>query len=62
MRGTCGWCGNPGHGEENCEIKRRDSRRVQFGVKPARPNPKAVSDPADRDANEHTIFLTGATD
>jgi hypothetical protein len=60
MRG-CGWCGNPGHDEGQCDIKRRDARKTPFGNQP-RPNPRAVSDPADRDATEHTVFLTGAKD
>lgn len=60
MSRCCGWCGNSGHSEGQCEIKRRDAQRSRHGVKPA--NPRAVSDPADRDANEHTIFLTGEKD
>jgi hypothetical protein len=56
---SCRWCGNPGHGEASCEIKRRDARRDPYNKQP-RPNPRVVSDPADRDANEHTIFLTGS--
>ena len=56
MRFGCGWCGNPAHGEEACDIKRRDLHKSPFGqVKPAKPRP--VSDPAIRDATEYTLFL-----
>lgn len=56
MQRGCGWCGNPGHDEEHCDIKRRDSRKMPYGkVKPA--TPRAISDPAMRDVTEHTMFL-----
>jgi len=54
---TCHLCGAPGHKAADCALKTLQARQDPYGLR-QRPKPRPVSDPALRDANENTVFLT----
>jgi hypothetical protein len=53
---ACTTCGSYGHKEAYCPARLLQQRKDPFGNR-RRPKPRAVSDPAMRDANEYTLFL-----
>ena len=59
MSGACDYCGGIGHAEACCSLRLYDERRRALGQLPATVKPKPISDPADRDAGPHTVFLLG---
>ena len=58
---TCANCGSYGHTAGHCPVARLQQQRDPFGNRP-RPKPQPISDPAMRDANEHTLFLNPEED
>ena len=56
---ACEDCGAFGHrkGSPSCPAFNILKRQDPYHKNPPRPPAQAVSDPADRDANEHTVFL-----
>lgn len=57
---ACDICGSY-HPRGSCPVKRLEQQKNPFGTRP-RPRAQPISDPAMRDANEHTLFLNPEKD
>ena len=56
----CHGCGSFGHLERDCPARRYAELQDPFHTRKRPAMSSEPSDPADRDADEHTLFLGGA--